>query len=97
MECSCSMDCKYFLVHSFIHSGYFYSASSSPLLFRGTTDTARILCQSFMPKHHRQLRVKYLPKVPTGQLDRDSNTRPFERKALNLPMSHHTPVVIKHL
>jgi len=29
--------------HSFIHSGYFYSASSSPLLFRGTphysTDT----------------------------------------------------------
>ena len=27
----------------FIHSGYFYSASSSPLLLRGAPDTARIL------------------------------------------------------
>ena len=38
----------------FIHSGYFYSASSSPLLLRGAPGTARILCRSFMPKHHRQ-------------------------------------------
>src|SRR6218665_2607119 len=45
----------YFSVHSFIHSlGYFYSASSSPLLLRGAPDTARILCLSFTPKHHRQ-------------------------------------------
>jgi len=30
-------------IHSFIHSGYFYSASSSsqPLLLRGAPDTAR--------------------------------------------------------
>jgi len=33
--------------YSFIHSGYFYSASSSPLLFRGAPDTARLLCRSF--------------------------------------------------
>src|SRR6218665_1047586 len=39
----------------FIHSGYFYSASSSPLLLRGASNTARILCQSFKPKRHRLL------------------------------------------
>src|SRR6218665_2517129 len=39
----------------FIHSGNFYNASSSPLLLRSVPDTAQILCQSFMPKHHRQL------------------------------------------
>ena len=52
------------MVHSFIHSDYFYSASSSPLLLRGAPDTARILCRSFTPKRHRQLRAKNLPKVP---------------------------------
>src|SRR6218665_2884036 len=51
-------------VTSFFHSGYFYSASSSPLLLRDAPDTARILCRNFMPKRHRQLRVKDLPKVP---------------------------------
>src|SRR6218665_247422 len=30
--------------YSFIHSGYFYSTSSSPLLLRGTSNTAWILC-----------------------------------------------------
>src|SRR6218665_3371779 len=43
---------------SFIHSGYFYSASSSPLLLGSTPDTARIVCQSFTVKRDRQLRVK---------------------------------------
>src|SRR6218665_268041 len=32
--------------YSFIHSGNFYSASSSPLLLKGTPDTARIPCRS---------------------------------------------------
>src|SRR6218665_1717447 len=41
--------------HSFIHSGYFYSASSSPLLLRGAPDTVLILCRGFTPKRHRQL------------------------------------------
>ena len=36
---------------SFIHSGYFYSASSTPLLLRGAPKTARILCRSFMQFH----------------------------------------------
>src|SRR6218665_3449723 len=49
---------------SIIHSGNFYSASSSPLLLRGAPDTSRILCRSFTPKRYMQLRVKDLPKVP---------------------------------
>ena len=78
-------------IHSFIHSGYFYSASSSTLILRGAPGTARILCRSFTPKHHRQLRVKDLPKVPTWRLEWNSNTRPFGQKETNLPMSHQTP------
>src|SRR6218665_3814474 len=77
--------CRTFIVHS----GYFYSASSSLLLLRGA---ARILCRSFTPKRHRQLRVKVLPKVPTWRLERDSNPRPFGRKASTIPMSHHVPL-----
>src|SRR6218665_602497 len=53
------------LIYSFIHSGYFYSATSSPPLLRSASDTARILCRSFTLKRHRQLRVKDLSKVPT--------------------------------
>ena len=75
---------------SLFHSGYFYSASSSPLQLRGAPDTVRILCRSFTPKRHRQLWVKDLPKVPT-RLERDSNLQPFGRKAPNLPMSRHVP------
>src|SRR6218665_2347331 len=75
--------------HSFIHSGYFYSASTSLLLLRGAPDTSRIRCGSFTPKRHKQLRVKDLPKVLTWWLERDLNPRPFGRKAPNLPMSHH--------
>src|SRR6218665_4197750 len=75
----------------FIHSFYFYSASSSPLLLRGAPDTARIPCRSFTPKHNRQLRVKDLPKDPTWRLERDSNPPPFGRMATNQPMSHSSP------
>ena len=78
-------------IHSFIHRGHFYSASSSPLLLRSALDTGRILCRSFTPKRHRQLWVKDLPKVPTWRLERDSNPRPSGRKASTLPMRHHVP------
>src|SRR6218665_77396 len=57
----------------FIHSDYFYSASSSPLLLRGAPNTAWILCQNFTPKRHRQLWVKDLPKVPARRLEQESN------------------------
>jgi len=61
------------MVISFIHSGYFYNTSSSALLLGCAPDTAQILCRSFTPKRHRQLRVKDLPKVPTWQLGQDSS------------------------
>ena len=68
-------------------SDHFYSASSSPHLLRSPPDTARILCRSFAPKRHRQLWVKDLPKVPTWQLERESN--PW--KLSTQPMRHHVP------
>src|SRR6218665_1532461 len=49
----------------------------------------RILCRSFTPKRHRQLRVKDLPR-----LEWDSNPRLLGRKATNLPMFHHAPQFI---
>ena len=73
---------------SFIHSCYFYSASSSPLLLRGSPDTARILCRNFTSKRHRQLWVKDLPKVPTRRLERELNPWHFGRKASTQPMRH---------
>ena len=79
------------IIHSFIHLRYFYSASSSPLLLRGVSNTPLILCRRFTPKSHRQLRVKDLPKVPTWRLERDLNPRPFGRKVTNLPMNCLTP------
>src|SRR6218665_884182 len=45
----------YKCLYSFIHSGYIYSTSSSPLLLRGAPDTAQIQCWSFTPKRHRQM------------------------------------------
>jgi len=90
----------YIYIFSFIHSDYFYGASSSPLgplLLRGTPDTARVLCRSFTPKRHGQLRVMDFPKVPMWLLERDSNLRPFGRKVTNLPMSHHSPYMFVYI
>jgi len=47
------------LIHSFIHSGYFYSNSSSPLLLRGAPDFC-IMCIDTVselntPKRYTQL------------------------------------------
>src|SRR6218665_1618626 len=78
------------LIHLFIHSfRLFIQHLSSPLLLRGASDTAWILCRSFTPKRHRQLRVKDLPNGPKWRVERDSNPQSFARKATNLPMSHH--------
>src|SRR6218665_1111540 len=52
-------------VDSFIHSGHFYSAPSSPLLLRGAPDYSTDTISEFHAEAHRQLQVKDLPKVPT--------------------------------
>src|SRR6218665_637458 len=79
--------------YSFIHS--FIQAISIALLqvhyYSEALATQHGYCRSVTLKLHRQLRVKDLPKVPTWRLERDSNPRPFGRKATNLPMSHHAP------
>src|SRR6218665_3671642 len=71
----------------FIH---FYSASHIMEHFRSTPNCIAV----YTLKRYRQLRVKDLCKVPTWRLERDSNPRPFGRKATNLPMSHNTPFLI---
>ena len=78
-------------LNSFIHSDYFYIASSSPLLLRGAPDTSQILRRNFTPKRHRKLWAKDLAKVPTWRLKLESNPWPFGRRALTLPMRHTCP------
>ena len=63
--------------HSFIHSGHFYSAPSSPLPLRGAPDYSTNTVSEFHAEAHRQLQVKDLPKVLTWRLERESNPRPF--------------------
>ena len=76
---------------SFIHSGHFYSAPSSPLLLGGTPDYTTDTVSEFHAETHRQLQVKDLPKVPTWQLERESNPRPSRWKSSSQPRHHHIP------
>src|SRR6218665_1506183 len=49
-------------IHSFINSGNFYSASSSPHLLRGAPDyITRILYRSFKPKRTGNCRLRTCP------------------------------------
>src|SRR6218665_682621 len=82
---------------SFIHSFIQVFLYRLLLLFRGTPDTARMLCRGFTLKLHGKLRVKDLPKIPTWRLERDSNPRRFLRKVVNLPMSYHAPQLIRFI
>src|SRR6218665_2163817 len=52
-----------------------------------TTLRLKVIVSTKTPPHpNRQLLVKDLPKVPTWRLEWDSNLRPSERKAPNLPI-----------
>ena len=75
----------------FIHSGYFYSTSSSSPLLRGAPDTAWILCRSFTSKSH--MRVKDLSTVPTWQLEQDSSLQTKGGEFTNEPSCHNTILV----
>jgi len=70
------------VIHSFIHSRYFYSASSSPLLLRGTPDY--IIDTVSELTRRRQMWMKDLSKVPMRQLELDLNLRPSGRKTPNI-------------
>jgi len=55
-------------IYSFIHSWYFYSASSSPILLRGAPDYSIHIVLELTRHNTTALPVKDLPKVPTWQL-----------------------------
>jgi len=78
----------------FIHSGYFCSASSSPLLqySEALLTTALIgtvseLTRRSSTNRHRQLWVKYLIKVHKWWLEWNSNL--LDVRYQTLPLSHH--------
>src|SRR6218665_184266 len=83
-------------IHSFIHSGYFYSIAPFQTHYyyttqrrsRHSTDTVA----EFHAKCHGQFRVKEFSKGPTFRLEWNSNRRTSGRKASTLPMRHHTPL-----
>ena len=54
------------LIHSFIHSGHFYSAHSSPLLLRGAPDYSTYIVSEFHAEAHRQLQVNDCPRSLHG-------------------------------
>ena len=72
-----------------IHSGYLFSASSSPLLLRGAPDTARILCRSFTPKRHRQL--AQCPYVAARMGFEPTTLRTKDVESTNAPPRPTTP------
>src|SRR6218665_1775291 len=77
----------------FIH---FYSSPHGVSLSEALPTTAiDTVSEFYTRKRKRQLQVKDLPKVPTWQLERDSNPRPSGRNLYALPstmpMSHHAP------
>ena len=80
----------------FIHSGYFYSASS-----KSTTTQRRFRLQHrycfgvSTPKRYWQLHVKGLSNISTWWLELDSNFRPSGRKASYPPRPDYSPDILR--
>jgi len=89
MELSFSIDFFVLLIHSF----RLFSITPLQVHYYSEAFLTQHGCcvRANTPKRRRQLRVKDLPKVPTWWLERDSNPRPFGRKASYQPMSRHAP------
>src|SRR6218665_1520379 len=77
--------------HSFIHSDYFYSASSNLLLLRGAPETARIMCRNFTPKSHRQLRGKDCPRSIRDGYRAGVEPMTLPTKGVDSTNAPHTP------
>ena len=83
------------LLHSyynpFIHSRYFYIASSSRLLFRGIPDySIDTVTELTRQSATGNCKWRTCPRsLTTRRLEWDLNPRPSGRKAANLPLSHH--------
>src|SRR5688572_6630635 len=79
-----------YVLNSFIHFRYLYSAPSRFLL-RGAPDYCADTKSEFHAEAHEQLRVKDLPRVPTRRLEVDSNPQPSSCKAPNIPLHPRAP------
>src|SRR6218665_213231 len=82
---------------SFIHSGYFYIASSNPLLLRGARPESRHSTDTVSEFHAdapQTVASKGLVQGPDVAVRAVSHPRPFGRRAMNLPMSHHAPLLL---
>ena len=85
---------RHFYIYLFIYSGYFYSASSSPLLLRCSPES-RPSTDSVSEFHAEAPQATVSEGLAQGPyvsaIERYSNPRLFGRKALTLPMGHHAP------
>src|SRR6218665_2120244 len=83
---------------SFIHSGYFCSASLTPLglLLRGAPDYTAIDPVSEFTRRSAtgNCKLKTCPRSLAWQLERDSTPRPYGPKAMAQPMCPHTPRIL---
>src|SRR6218665_813450 len=75
------------MIHLFIHSGYFYSAPSSPLLLRGAHDYSKDTVPEFHAEAPQATAVKDLPKCPRslrgGYSGNQTHDPPVESHRLN--------------
>src|SRR6218665_1355393 len=82
------------LIYLFIHSRDFYSAYSRPLYYSEALPTQHGYCVGVSRRSALATASEGLAQGPyTWRLERDSDPRPFGRKASNLPMNHHAPHV----
>jgi len=76
------------------HNPFIQAISIAPLQVRYYSEalpTQHGYCPGVSHQSTTDNWVKDLPKVPTWQLERDSNPRLSGRKASTLPMLHHIP------
>src|SRR6218665_81375 len=78
-------------MHTFIYSGYFYSTSSSPLLFRGALDTAWILCRSQYAKVLQAIASEGFAQGPYMAVRAGFEPTTLRAKGTNLPMNQQAP------
>jgi len=76
-----------------IHSGYFCSASSIQLLFRGAPDYSTDTVSELARRSTKATVSEGLAQCAYVAVEWDLNLRPFGRKALNLPLSTLTRLI----
>src|SRR6218665_2027110 len=84
-------------IHSFIHSGYFFSASLNPLLgYSEALSNTAIDTVSKFTRRSATCNCKWrtCPRSMSWRLEWDSNPRPSGAKASTQPMCHHAPRIL---